>query len=124
MHNKNWIQIAAVCISAGLFTACMSEARLERQASINKTQAQEIALKKVPGGTIKEGELEKEHGRLLWSFDIATAGTKDITEVNIDASTGEVIAVEHETAEDEAREAKEERHHKKHHDGDDKDDKR
>lgn len=33
----------------------------------------------------------------MWSFDIATPGTSDITEVQVDAVTGEVVSVEKET---------------------------
>jgi uncharacterized membrane protein YkoI len=47
----------------------------------------------VPNGTIKESELEKESGHLQWSFDMATPGEKDITEVNIDAMTGVVLNI-------------------------------
>src|SRR5438093_6344410 len=43
------------------------EAKLESQAKISKADAEKIALGKVPGGTIKEGELEKEKGKLIWS---------------------------------------------------------
>ncbi len=89
----------------GLLAGCESEkgerkesmAKLQAEARVSKADAEKIALAKVPGGTIKEGELEKEKGKLIWSFDIATPGTKDITEVNIDAITGVVIAVDKET---------------------------
>jgi uncharacterized membrane protein YkoI len=74
-----------------------SEEQLLAQAKVSKADAERTALAKVPGGTIKEGELEKEKGKLIWSFDIATPGTKDITEVAVDAITGEVIAVDKET---------------------------
>lgn len=75
-----------------------SAAKLEAQAKITKAEAEKIALGKVPGGTIKEGEVEKEKGKLIWSFDIATPGTKDITEVHVDAMTGAVVDVSKETA--------------------------
>ena len=63
-------------------------------------------MAKAPNGTVRESELEKEHGKLVWSFDIATPGTTDITEVNVDAMTGQVASIEKEKAEDEAKEAK------------------
>src|SRR5437868_3475004 len=47
-------------------------------AKITKKEAKKIALAKVPGGKIKEGELENEKGKLIWSFDIKTPGTKNI----------------------------------------------
>jgi uncharacterized membrane protein YkoI len=60
----------------------------------------------VPDGTIKESELEKEHGKLIWSFDVATPDTKDITEVNADAITGNVVSTEKEAPEDQEKEQK------------------
>jgi len=84
---------------AGLLLGCASEkqAKLEGQARISKPEAEKIALTRAPNGTIKEGELEKEKGRLIWSFDIATPDSKNITEVQVDAQTGQVVAIEQET---------------------------
>ena len=111
----------------GLFAGCESErggknsqAQLQAEAKISKADATAIALAKVPGGTIKEGELEREKGKLQWSFDIATPGTKGITEVNIDAMTGEVLAVDKESAADEAKEAQAEKKKDKEDDDDKK----
>src|SRR4051794_35084110 len=83
-----------VLLTSGCAT---SNAKLKAQAQITEAQAREIALSKVPGGTIKTGELENEKGHLIWSFDIATPGTKDITEVNVEAKTGKIIAVDKES---------------------------
>jgi uncharacterized membrane protein YkoI len=84
-------------------TACVSEsakeAQLETQAKITKADAEKTALAKVPNGTVKEAEIEKEKGKLIWSFDLATPGTKDITEVEVDAITGEIASVETEKPE-------------------------
>ena len=99
------------------------------KATVSKAAAKKIALAKVPGGKIKDAELEKEGGKLFWSFDIATKGTKDITEVHVDAKTGEVLWVEKESAADEAAErAKEKKEgvgkkEKKEKDDDEKDEK-
>jgi hypothetical protein len=82
-------------------------AKLEAQAKVTKAEASKIALDKVPGGTIKEGDIEKEKGKLLWSFDITTPGTKDITEVQVDAMTGAVLDVTKETVADQEKEKKE-----------------
>lgn len=69
---------------------------------IGMKRAKQIALKRVKG-KIKSSELEKERGKMIYSFDIRN--TKGgITEVNIDAHTGRVIAVEVENAADEAKE--------------------
>jgi hypothetical protein len=41
---------------------------------------------------------------LIWSFDIATPGSKNITEVAVNAVTGKIVAVDIETPEDQAKE--------------------
>ena len=75
--------------------------------TISKETAQATALAKVPGGTVKDGELEKEKGKWIWSFDITLPDSKDIKEVAVDAMTGEVLAVDTETPADQAKEAAE-----------------
>jgi uncharacterized membrane protein YkoI len=100
-------------------TACKTEneehhkANLEAEAKVQRAEAERTALAKVPGGTIKEGELEKEKGKLIWSFDITTPGTKDITEVGVDAITGVIVSVDKESPADEAKEKKAEKKGKK-----------
>lgn len=81
-------------------------AKLEAGAKVTKAQAEKIALGQAPNGVIKEGGIEKEKGRVIWSFDIATPGTRDITEVQVDAQTGEVVAVDKESPKQEAKEKK------------------
>jgi uncharacterized membrane protein YkoI len=80
------------------------QAKLMAEAKVSKETAEQTALAQVPNGTIKEAELEKEHGKLQWSFDIATPASKEITEVNVDAMTGKVISMSKESAEGEAKE--------------------
>jgi uncharacterized membrane protein YkoI len=90
--------------AAGCASEKQEQAELQAQAKITKDQAQQIALAKAPGGTVKEAELEKEKGKLIWSFDIATPGSANITEVNVDAITGDVVGVEKETPEQQKKE--------------------
>jgi uncharacterized membrane protein YkoI len=71
------------------------------QAKITMDEARKTALERVPG-TVESSELEKEHGKLVYSFDIRTA--EGITEVWVDAKSGEVINMEKETAAQEAAE--------------------
>jgi uncharacterized membrane protein YkoI len=89
------------------------------KAKLSKAQAEQIAMTQVPGGKIKEGELEMENGILLWSFDVAMQGSKNITEVNINAVSGKIVAVDVETPEAQAKEAKEDPKGKKEKDDDD-----
>jgi hypothetical protein len=99
-------------LAGGLIGCAMHEKHhrehLEAKAKISKEDAQRTALEKVPGGTVKEGELEKEHGHIIWSFDIAQPGTSDIKEVQVDAISGAIVSVTTESAKDEAKEAKKE----------------
>jgi len=98
-------------LAAGLLAGCASEkaesnkqSKLEAQAKVTKADAQQTALQQVPNGTVKEAEIEKEHGKLIWSFDISVPGSKDIKEVNVDAMTGQVVNIETETPEQQAKE--------------------
>ncbi|HKI68454.1 MAG TPA: PepSY domain-containing protein, partial [Verrucomicrobiae bacterium] len=70
--------------------AAARQAKLMAKAKISRETAEQTAQTKVPNGTIKEAEIEKEHGKLIWSLDMTTPDTKEITEVNVDAITGEV----------------------------------
>lgn len=84
-----------------------SQKALRAEAKISRAAARKTALSLVPGGRVKSSELERENGRLLYSFDIATRGKSGIDEVQIDALTGAQIgAVVHESAKDERAEAR------------------
>ena len=91
--------------SASVSAQKKENAKLAKDAKITMQQARTTALKRV-SGTIEEGELEKEKGKLIWSFDITTPGSKEITEVAVDAITGDVVAVDKETPAQEAKEQK------------------
>ena len=73
-------------------------------AKISLAAARAAALAKVPGGKVQSGELEREHGRLIYSFDIAVAGKPGIEEIQVSAITGKVVSKTHETPKGEARE--------------------
>ncbi len=99
-----------------------AEADLKTQAKVTETEAQKIALAKAPGGKIQSGELEEEKGALIWSFDIAMPGTKDITEVAVDAKTGAIVSVVTETPKEQKKERKEDKKEHKKHEKKEKDD--
>ena len=82
-----------------------TQAQLMRQAKITKAVATKTALSQVPGGKVKSSEIEREKGRLIYSFDIKVAGKTGIEEINVDAITGDVVAHEHETPKAEKKEA-------------------
>lgn len=116
MNSKNIVgSLAAVAILVG--AGCEShKEHSDAHTKISKFEAQQIALEKAPGGRVQEGELEKEHGKLVWSFDILRTGTSDIIEVQVDANTGGVVSVQTESAEKETKEKmneEKEHHHEK-----------
>jgi len=98
--------------SLALVALCVGTARaadLLNEARVGEAEARAAALARVPGGTVKSRELEKENGRLIWTFDIATQASRGLTEVHVDAKSGRVIAVKKESAAEEAAEAREEK---------------
>lgn len=108
MKTKHLIGIALMIAVAGCETEKSEQAKQaewKAEAKVSEADARTIASAQVPNGTIKESELEKEHGKLIWSFDMATPDSKDITEVNVDAISGKVVSMDKEKPEDEAREA-------------------
>lgn len=115
--KKSILHSLIAILAIGALTGCVcakgekhhnkeaKQAKLMAEAKVSKADAEKTALAKVPNGTIKEGELEKGKGKLIWSFDITTPDSKDITEVAVDAITGDVVSVEKEAAESETKEA-------------------
>ena len=100
--------IALALTFAGCASHETSESQLASRAKISRAQAEATALKRVHGGKVNEAELEEEHGKLVWSFDISKPGTRNITEVLVDAITGKVVSTEIETPQHEAQEKREE----------------
>jgi uncharacterized membrane protein YkoI len=82
-----------------------TQADLEKEAKMTMADARALALRTVPNATIQAGEIEREGGKLIYSFDMKTPGRSGIDEVNIDAMTGKVLANQHETPAAERREA-------------------
>jgi hypothetical protein len=78
---------------------------LQAQQRISRAEAEKTALARVPGGQTISGKLEKEKGRQVWSFDISMPGSPNITEVWVDARTGEVIGTQIESPAEQAKEA-------------------
>ena len=54
---------------------------------------------------IKSAELEKEHRKLISSFDISMPKSKNITEVRVNAKTGAIVSTQVETPQEQAKEA-------------------
>jgi len=104
-----WFMASTFAVSSAVFalgqtTTKETVAAMQKEAKISEEKAREVALKRVPG-TIQAGELEREHGKLLYSFDIKTS-KPGIMEVQVSAITGKILSVVHETPKQEAAEKK------------------
>ncbi len=97
--------VTALAIASATSAFAESDAQLMKEAKVTKAEAEQTALAKVPKGKITSEEIERESGKLIWSFDIAKTGTKNITEVQVDAITGAVASVKTETPKDQRAEA-------------------
>ena len=102
--------LAAVVISAPMALAQSSYKRevpdkLIKSAKVSEKDAVAKAQAAVPNGTIDALELEREKGKLLWSFDFKVPGKTGIDEVQVNAVTGKVGKAVHETPADEKKEA-------------------
>jgi len=64
------------------------------RATFAADSAIKLAMARVPGGQITEAELEEENGRVVYSFEIKVTNQPGQQEVDVDASTGEVLKVE------------------------------
>ena len=82
-----------------------TQAMLRREAKISEETARATALREVPNGTVKASELEREHGKLIYSFDISVPGKSGIEEIAVNAIDGSVVTHEHETPAMEKKEA-------------------
>ena len=96
MYSINKMCLGFV-IGAILGTASAIGSTLQSHAKISKLAAEKIALSQVQTGTIQSAELEEEHGKLIWSLDISTPSSKNITEVQVDARNGRIVSVQIET---------------------------
>ena len=97
--------VSLVLVSTWTADAAPADKELAKEAKITRSQAEHIALSKAPKGKVSSAELEREHGHLIWSFDITQSGTRDIKEVQVDAKTGKIVSMQTETPKDQAKEA-------------------
>ena len=111
MNYKHYVaSLAAVTLLTGLGSSALwaaeeSQASLKAEATVTEEAAEQTALAKVHGGKIKGSELEREHGKLIWSFDISKPKSKNITEIQVDAKTGMIVSTQTETPKQQATEA-------------------
>jgi Peptidase propeptide and YPEB domain len=103
MHCTLPMIVGSVVLASSSFGA--DDLKLLAETKIKEPAARATALAQVRNGTVRSEELEREHGHLIYSYDIEVPGKSGIDEVNVDAMTGKVIAKTHEGAKAERREA-------------------
>jgi uncharacterized membrane protein YkoI len=114
MRITHFLPVVAIALSAAVAGAqapaqhkkAETQAELQKEAKLTMADARAMALKTVPGATIQAGEIEREGGKLIYSFDMKVAGKSGIDEVNIDAITGKLLSNKHESPAAEKAEAK------------------
>ena len=112
MNAGRFVTLAALAMACSLPPATFADALAVREetpgllklAKVTPEAAAATARAQVPDGTIVAAEIEKEGGKLIYSFEIKIAGRAGEQEVNVDAVNGSVVGVEHETPQSEAAE--------------------
>ena len=107
VYAKHMDRILPIILGGLLATTSLAadDPNLVAEAKIKETEARATALSQVKNGTVRSEELEREHGHLIYSYDIQVPGKPGIDEVNVDAMTGKVVAKTHEGPGAERKEA-------------------
>ena len=130
MRNTRFAPLAALLLTVGVVGAARAQdpktaarkpvaakhetkASLRAEAKVREADARKTALAEVPNGKVTKHELEREDGKLIYSYDIEVKGRPGIEEVHVDAITGQMIKHEHEDAKMEAKEKKAEHRERK-----------
>ena len=101
--NGFWVAVSMFAVSP--VTAQAKDVPPANRVSME--QARKVALQAY-AGKIHGEELEFEGGKWIYSFDLRSPKDKLEHEVNVDAITGKLIAVQTESAADEKKELQEE----------------
>jgi uncharacterized membrane protein YkoI len=81
---------------------------LAAKAKVTYQVALASAQARIPKGKLATAELEEEDGKLIYTLVFKTEGKKGQDEVNVDAATGRIVAVEHEKSDSDAKESRKE----------------
>ena len=82
-------------------------AQIAARGKVSMAAAREAALRAVGAtkGVVHHGELVVEEGCLIYSFDVHVPGREGFEEAIVDAGSGVVLRIDHETVQDERAEA-------------------
>jgi uncharacterized membrane protein YkoI len=68
---------------------------MAKKVKVNMEEARVIALAKVPNGTVRAEELNREQDKLAYSFEILVPGKKGIQVVRVNPVDGEIVSIKH-----------------------------
>ncbi len=96
---------SSLLATGGLFAAELQEQTssqdttapetVAKKARISMEEARVIALAKVPTGTVRAEELNREQDKLAYSFEILVPGKKGIEVVRVNPADGEIVSIKH-----------------------------
>ena len=109
MYSNGRTTLAVAILGSVLLTPVETiaapDASLLSHPEVSEAAARATALAQGKGGRVQSAELEREAGRVVWSFDIERPGSKNVTEVLVDATTGRIVSKKQETPAEQAKEA-------------------
>ena len=105
MHSNRRTGLALAILGTVLVAPVGVIAAPDESPKIAEAAARATALAQVKGGKVQSAELEREGGKVVWSFDIARPGSKNVTEIWVDANTGRIVSKKLETPAEQAKEA-------------------
>lgn len=101
MKSCAWAVVCSLAFCAAIPLLQASEKDQPRTAAsptrISEDVARSVASERFPDSAFERSDLEKEHGRLIWSIQLRPHGSNAVREVHIDALSGEIVATEVET---------------------------
>ena len=102
MRASSFLATMAAAVIFGPLFACAPARPALEPARVHAATAEDIALGKVPNGTVVRRVLQMDRGKLVWAIDVApapgdTPESRRVTEVRVDAVTGTVEDVTKET---------------------------
>jgi len=96
--------VVALAIASAAPIFATEQGQAKHAGNIKKSQAEQIALNKIRGGTIRSAELQVANGSHFWAVFVAKPDRINAKEVHIDATSGKILAVQTERPEDQAEE--------------------
>jgi hypothetical protein len=107
-NPEHFYHVTTLAVALGIASAApifaTEQSRAKHAGNIKERQAEQIALSKIRGGTIRSAELEVANGSHFWAVFVAKPDKRDAKEVHVDATSGNILAVQTEKPADQAEE--------------------